>query len=241
MYPIAILAGGLATRLKPVTEKIPKSLVLVSNVPCIDLQLQLLSKSGFTDVVLLVGHLGEMIESHVGDGQRYGVSVTYSYDGAISLGTGGAISRALPLLGENFCVTYGDSYLPMDYKAASRKFRESGKAGLMSIYRNLNPNHRNNVEYSKGEIKKYSKINFSESMHFIDYGFSIFNKSAFDDYLDIGTLDLAVVSENLSTISQLEAFEVNETFYEIGSFEGIQNLNLKLEKEKNELYKATFN
>src|SRR4051812_42459269 len=136
MLPIAILAGGLATRLRPVTETIPKALIEVAGEPFLAHQLRLLKRNGFDRVVLCVGYLGEMIRDFAGDGQSFGLRVEYVFDGPKLLGTAGALRRALPVLGEAFAVTYGDSYLPVDYRAAIDSFMQSGKLGLMSVYRN---------------------------------------------------------------------------------------------------------
>src|SRR5581483_11827358 len=113
--PVAILAGGLATRLRPITEKIPKSLVPVAGQPFLHHQLKQLHAQGIRHAVLCVGHLGEMIRDDFGDGSAYGIRLEYSFDGPKLLGTGGALKQALPKLGKEFFVLYGDSYLPIDY------------------------------------------------------------------------------------------------------------------------------
>jgi MurNAc alpha-1-phosphate uridylyltransferase len=231
MHPVAILAGGLATRINPVTKDLPKSLVKINGVPFVDLQLSLLSAAGFTDVILLLGHLGDMIETHIGEGKKFGLSVRYSYDGNEQLGTGGAIVQALPLLADPFCVLYGDSYLPMNYEQAIKKFENSGKLGLMSIYRNLNPNHVNNVDFNGQNVLKYSKVHPPIHASYIDHGFGMFYKKVFDSCLSLDSFDLSSVTENLAATDQLEVYESEETFYEIGSFEGIKTLDSKLKRE----------
>lgn len=231
MHPVAILAGGLATRINPISKDLPKSLVKINDTPFIDLQLSLLSAAGFTDVILLLGHLGDMIESHVGQGEKFGMSVSYSRDGIDQQGTGGAIVRAIPLLADPFCVLYGDAYLPMNYKEAIRKFENSGKNGLMSIYKNSNPKHVNNVEFDGQRILKYSKANPPIHATHIDHGFGMFYKKSFDSFLSMGSFDLSSVTEKLAATDQLEAYESHETFYEIGSFEGIRKLDSKLKWE----------
>src|SRR5580704_139718 len=131
--PVVILAGGLATRLRPLTEKIPKSLVEVAGRPFLEHQIALLRKNGITNIFLCVGYLGEMIEQRFGDGEQLGVQIAYSYDGEKLLGTGGAIKKLLPRLPEDFFVLYGDSFLPIDYQAVATHFRASAKAALMTV------------------------------------------------------------------------------------------------------------
>src|SRR5580658_3498417 len=112
MLPVAILAGGLATRLRPLTDRVPKSLLKIAGRPFIFHQLELLKTQGVGRAVLCVGHLGEQIEAAVGDGRALDLEIEYSFDGSELLGTGGALKKALPLLGEEFFVLNGDSYLP---------------------------------------------------------------------------------------------------------------------------------
>ena len=130
MLPVAILAGGLATRLRPITETVPKALVEVAGEPFIFRQLDYLRNQGIRRVVLCLGYLGEMIQEIVGDGSKFELDISYSHDGPVLLGTGGAIKQALPLLGEQFFVLYGDSFLPVDFAPVERAFLESGKAAF---------------------------------------------------------------------------------------------------------------
>src|SRR6202789_679549 len=157
MLPVAILAGGLATRLGALTEKTPKSLFRVAGEPFVAHQLRLLKRSGIQHVILCVGHLGEMIEDIVRDGDAFGLKVEYSYDGATLLGTAGAIRTALPKLGESFFVMYGDSYLACDYPAIEREFLRGDKLGLMTVFRNNGQWDTSNVEFADGRILAYSK------------------------------------------------------------------------------------
>src|SRR6266853_6505050 len=145
--PVAILAGGLATRLRPITEKIPKSLVPVAGEPFLAHQLRLLRAQGVPRVVLCAGHLGEMIEREFGDGAAFGIELQYSFDGPKLLGTGGAIRQAMPLLGDSFFVLYGDSFLPIDYDAVAAAGRSSGQAALMTVFRNEGAWDTSNVEF----------------------------------------------------------------------------------------------
>jgi NDP-sugar pyrophosphorylase family protein len=154
--PVAILAGGLATRLRPITEKIPKSLVPVAGKPFLTHQLQFLYSQGIRHVVLCVGYLGEMIQRDYGN-EAFGIKLDYSFDGEKLLGTGGAIKRALPKLGKEFFVLYGDSYLPIEYRPVAEFFERSGKLGCMTVYHNEGRYDTSNVVFADGEIKVYDK------------------------------------------------------------------------------------
>jgi NDP-sugar pyrophosphorylase family protein len=225
--PVAILAGGLATRLGPVTGTIPKSLVEVAGRPFAEHQIELLRRHGFTDIVFLVAHLGEMIRGALGDGARLGVRVSWVFDGPVPLGTGGAIRRALPHLGEAFFVLYGDSYLDCDYAAIARAFERSGKSGLMTVCRNDDRWDRSNVQFD-GRIVRYDKEHRTPGMRHIDYGLGAFRKTAFDGRPSDAAFDLAVVYQDLLARGDLAGFEVPTRFFEIGSPAGLEETRAHL-------------
>jgi NDP-sugar pyrophosphorylase family protein len=232
MLPVAILAGGLATRLRPVTEKIPKSLVEVNGEPFLAHQLRLLAGQGIERVVLCTGYLGEMVENFAGDGAKFGLKVSYSPDGPTLRGTAGALKNALPLLDEHFLVVYGDSYLPVDYRQAQDEFLKSGKLGLMTVFRNEGKWDTSNVEFRDGEIRAYDKKNRTPDMKYIDYGLGAFHQSAFDYAPSEGSYDLADVYQKLLHEGQLKGLEVNHRFYEIGSFPGIEDFGNYLKEQQ---------
>ena len=223
-YPVAILAGGLATRLKPVTEKIPKSLLDIGGEPFIAHQLRLLRANGFEHVVICAGYLGEKLQAYVGDGQTFGIRVEFSFDYPDLLGTAGAIKKALPLLGDAFFTLYGDSYLPCDYGEVQRSFALSGQPALMTVFRNDGQWDKSNVEFEHGRIKRYDKRQQLPGMHWIDYGLGVFRRTAFEPVPDGKPYDLALLYQHLLQQNQLAGFEVNERFYEIGSFAGIEEM-----------------
>ncbi len=223
MLPIAILAGGLATRLRPITERIPKALIDIAGEPFLAHQLRLLRRHGFERVVLCVGYLGEQIRDFAGDGRRFGLLVEYSFDGPHLLGTAGAIRQALPLLGDAFAVIYGDSYLPCDYAAALAAFRDSGKPALMSVFRNSDLWDTSNVEFN-GRIVAYDKASLLPTMHHIDYGLGAFQRTAFDGVPEGRHYDLAALYQDLLHRGELAAWESPGRFYEIGSPDGIRDL-----------------
>lgn len=223
MMTVAILAGGLATRLRPLTGSIPKSLIPINGEPFIALQLRLLKSRGVDHVVLCLGHLSEKIEEFVGGGEAFGVKVDYSWDGPTQLGTAGALRNALPLLGEAFFVVYGDSYLPCDYRAVEEFFIQSGKLGLMTVFRNEGRFDTSNVEFLEGTICAYDKRALTPRMRHIDYGLGAFRASVFAS-LPPAPCDLATIYQDLLGRDELAAMEMPERFYETGSFEGIQEL-----------------
>jgi NDP-sugar pyrophosphorylase family protein len=229
--PVAILAGGLATRLGDIAKCTPKSLLQVAGRPFAEHQLDLLWRHGFTRVVFCVGHLGELIEDAFGTSIREGMQLRYSYDGPALLGTGGALRRALPMLGEAFFVLYGDSYLECDYRRIQEAHLASGKAGLMTVHRNLNRWRCSNVEFRNGRIFRYDKKYQTASMEHIDFGVGILCADALATYPEGAHLDLENVYQALILKDQLAGFEVEERFYEIGSPAGLRDTHEHLAKK----------
>lgn len=222
MFPVAILAGGLATRLRPLTEKIPKALINVAGKPFIVRQLHYLKTQGITNIVLCTGYLGEQIESVVGNGRSFGMTVTYSPDGPLLLGTGGALIKALPLLGDQFFVLYGDSFLPCDFKNVQASFISSEKPALMTVLKNGNLWDKSNVLFRNGMLIEYNKNSPKPGMEHIDYGLGILSAEVLKDSPSRQPLDLADVYHRLSLEGRLSGFEVSERFYEIGSHSGLK-------------------
>ncbi|HEX5235965.1 MAG TPA: sugar phosphate nucleotidyltransferase [Silvibacterium sp.] len=221
MPPLALLAGGLATRLGAVTERLPKSLVEIAGEPFVAHQLRLIAAHGIRDVVICCGHFGELIEEFVGDGSQFGCRVRYSFDGAGLLGTGGAIHKALPLLGSHFWVMYGDSYLTAEFAPALHAYEASGCAALMTVFRNEDQWDTSNVEYADGRITRYAKQARSAEMRHIDYGLGIYSAEAFAGWDVLHCFDLSLVQSELVARGAMAGFEVEERFYEIGSLRGL--------------------
>ncbi|MCR4348010.1 MAG: nucleotidyltransferase family protein [Sulfuricaulis sp.] len=230
--PVAVLAGGLATRLRPITEKIPKALVDVAGQPFVVRQLDYLRQQGISRVVLCLGYLGAQVEAVVGDGSAFGLDVRYSWDGPRLLGTGGALRQALPLLGEQFFIFYGDSYLPIDFRAVERDFLASGKPALMTVLKNGNQWDKSNVLFRDGRIAEYNKRAPRPEMTHIDYGLGVMSASVLENALANEPFDLADIYHELSIRGVLAGHEVFERFYEIGSHKGLDETIEYFSKEE---------
>lgn len=222
MFPVAILAGGLATRLRPVTEKVPKALLPFAGRPFIHWQLELLARQEITQVVLCVGFLGEQIESAVGSGSQFGMQVRYSFDGDVLLGTGGALRHALPMLGEAFFVLYGDSYLDCSFAEVQAAYEVSRLPALMTVFHNAGHWDRSNVLWRDRAIVEYNKHSPRADMAHVDYGLSVVSARALAQWPDGAVFDLADAYHELSLRGELAGFEVDERFYEIGSMRGME-------------------
>jgi NDP-sugar pyrophosphorylase family protein len=218
---LALLAGGIATGLRPLTNSTPKSLIEVAGEPFLAHQLRLIHAGGIREVVLCVGFLGDKIEAFAGDGSAFGLSIAYSYDGHLPLGTGGALHAALPLLGRRFLVMYGDSWLTEPIEPIWRSFLDSGKPALMTAFRNQNRWGASNVEFRKGAVVRYDKRHPSPAMHHIDYGLDALDASVLAHW-SVPIFDLGDVWSGLAHYSLLAGYETADRFYEIGSLPGLR-------------------
>ncbi len=224
---VVILAGGLGTRLKSVAPETAKAMVPVAGRPFIEHQFTLLKKNGIFRILLCIGHLGEQIRNHVGDGSNFGISVSYSWeDPSNLLGTGGALLNAMPLLEPEFLMMYGDSYLPVDMQAMLDWSRHRNFRAVMSVYRNEGRWDASNVRVLEDRVAHYSKQALEGECDHIDYGLSFFKRDVISEYQSAKMpLDLAKVQGELVERGELGAYTVNDRFYEIGKPDGLAELD----------------
>ena len=220
--PVAILAGGLGTRLGKKALNKAKVLIDVAGKPFISRQLNYLSDQGIKDIVICVGHLGNQIKNYIGNGSKYNLNVSYSDDSDRLLGTGGSIKKACQILGEHFFILYGDSFLPVNFSLIEKAYFQEKKPALMTVLKNKERWDKSNA-YFKDKCVKYNKKKPQKNMDYIDYGLNIVRNSIFSDFPSNEVFDLADVFENLSNKSLLAGFEIYDRFYEIGSINGLND------------------
>lgn len=231
MPPLALLAGGLATRLGDLTRQVPKAMLEVAGEPFIAHQLRLLRRERVRRVVICAGYLAEQIQNFVGDGSRFGVPVTYKIDGPRLLGTGGALRAALGELGPEFLVMYGDSWLDTAYAPVVEAFRQSGQPALVTVFRNQGQWDTSNVWFEDGRIRLYDKRERLPQMQHIDWGLGMIRSDALASRPTDQPFDLGDVYSELSRAGHLAGFEVATRFYEIGSVEGLREAGALLRNQ----------
>ena len=219
---IAILAGGLATRLQPLTEKIPKSMIMIEGKPFLQYQLEFLKNEGITDIVICVGYLSKQIETYFGDGKRFGVNIKYSKEEERLLGTAGTLKNAEGLLEGDFFLMYGDSYLFLNLEEVWEHFQKYNKSALMVVYKNYDKIDKSNAVVENGMIKKYDKKHKTKDMVYIDYGVSILKKEVLDMIQKDQVFSLEELFPELINKNEMLAFETQARFYEIGSYSGLE-------------------
>jgi NDP-sugar pyrophosphorylase family protein len=226
----AILAGGLATRLRPLTEKVPKSMIRIKDKPFLAYQIDLLRKNNVSEIVLCAGYLGEQIEECFGDGRKFGVHITYSYEREQLLGTAGALRNAIGLLGDGFFVLYGDSYLDVDYERIGRCFLTAGLPLLLTVFKNHNNWDKSNIVFKNGVVQLYDKKHQIPQMEYIDYGLAVLSQNVLADVPQGKPADLADIYKKLAAENKAAGFEVHNRFYEIGSTAGLREFEELISK-----------
>jgi NDP-sugar pyrophosphorylase family protein len=227
----AILAGGLATRMRPLTEKTPKVLLEVGGRPFADWLVEALARDGYRELLFLVGYLGEQVERHLGDGARFGLRITYAYEGPVLLGTAGALRAARALLPERFLVTYGDSYLPFDYGEPLRVLESHDDCdGVMSVYPNHGQFDASNVRTDGSWVLAYEKGTRDPAFDNIDYGAIALTRQALARVPD-GPSGLDVLQTALAREHRMRAVVASKRFFEIGSPSGLAELSSLLREQ----------
>jgi NDP-sugar pyrophosphorylase family protein len=233
---VVILAGGLATRMYPRTRDVPKFLLPIAGRPFGHRLLERLAESGYDEVVLCTGHLGETIRESVGDGSSFGLRIVISDEGPTRLGTAGALRHALEFLNATFLVTYGDSYLPFDYAAPLTDLHAHPDAlGTMSVFFNEDQWDISNCEIASDQVVRYEKRPAGsprdEKLAYIDYGAMALRREVVAA-LPAGFTDLASVQRDLARAGKLRACVATERFHEIGSEAGLRDLERYLATSK---------
>lgn len=224
-----MLAGGLATRMRPLTLTMPKAMLEVAGRPFVDWQLERMAACGVREVVMCVAHLGERLRTHVGDGARFGVHVEWADEGPKLLGTAGAVRAALELLEPTFLVTYGDSFLPFDYAEPLRALEFHADCdGVMAVYPNAGRWDASNVVTDGAWVLRYEKGLADPTFDHIDYGATALRREVIAA-LPTGTSHgLDAVQRDLARRKRLRACVARERFFEIGSPEGLAELDRHL-------------
>jgi len=219
-----ILAGGVASRLGTHAGDLPKTLIPVGGRPFADHQLTWLAEQGVHDVVYCIGYRGDQIRDYVGTGERWGLQVTYVDEGSDLRGTGGALRLAydVGVLAESYAVLYGDSYLRLDLPRVHEAFRASGRSALMTVVRNEGRWDRSNADFDGERVTSYSKT--EGDFEWIDYGLSILTREIVGEIPNDAPADLAELFTRLSRAGRLAGLEVTDRFYEVGSPEGLAEL-----------------
>lgn len=230
-----VLAGGLGRRMLPLTERLPKCLLLVAGRPFVDWQMEWLAAQGVEQVIMSVGYRGDLVRRHLGDGSRFGLQVCYVDDGDVPLGTGGALRLIVDrgIAEPIFFVLYGDSYLTTGLGEIETAYTVRSAPVLMTVYRDRDGLEKPNAVFDGTLVTRYEKglQDPPEEMRYVDYGLSLWERQVVESMVPEGAVaDLANLFRMLSEADQLAGLEMQERFYEIGSPRGLKDLESHLQE-----------
>ena len=224
--PIIILAGGKATRLRPLTKNIPKSMVLVNKKPFIEYQLNQLKKYNFERIIISTGYKSKIIENYIK--KKLDKKIIIIKDKKKNIGTGAAIKECVKKIKKNFFVIYGDSYLNINYEEVYKKFLKKKKNFLITVFKNQNKYDKSNLFIKNNIVLEYNK-NSSLAKH-IDYGLSCMNKKIFRN-ISSKSFDLKKIIINQIEDNDISIYETKNRFYEIGNIKSLNQFT-KYAKKK---------
>lgn len=217
-----IIAGGLATRLRPLTNDIPKSLISIEGKPFLQHQIELLNRYDVKEIVLCMGYMGKKIEDYFGNGNKFGARIIYSYEKEKLLGTGGALKLAEPYLVERFFLIWGDSYVRLNYKEMyDFHIKNSSDFDVtIAIFYNIRNYDKSNIIYERGKIKKYEK-NSKDEMKYIDAGIMVINKKILKRIPSGKVFQIENLFSRLAKEGKMKPFLIKKRYYEIGALKGL--------------------
>lgn len=215
-----ILAGGQGKRLRPMTTQTPKPMIPFWGKPFLEHLIELLKANGIEEVILLVGYLHEQIEEYFGNGERFGISIKYSYS-PVESDTGTRLRNAYPFMDQTFLLCYGDNYWPLRSDELAEYYKFMGGKALVTVYHNRDQSTKNNIQVEEGLVKTYDRTRKKKHLNGVDIGFFILNKHALDP-LPVGNFSFEeVIVSRLIAQNELAGFVTEHKYYGLSNPERI--------------------
>ncbi len=214
-----ILAGGQGTRLRPLTETRPKPMIEFHGKPFLEYLIELLRDQGFERVLLLLGYLPEVIQTHFGDRSRWGLDIEYAIS-SVDDETGRRLKLAASRLEPTFLFLYCDNYWPMSFDRMWKRYLTTGAQAMLTVYQNSDHYTRDNVRVdSAGWIVAYDKDRKAPDLHGVDIGFGLFTREIVERLPSDNVSFERVIYPQLVASRQLQAFPTDHRYYSVSSHE----------------------
>lgn len=216
-----ILAGGLGTRMRPLTSTMPKPMIPIHGKPFLSYIIELLKKNDIIEIIILVGYLHEKIEQHFGNGERFGIKISYSYS-PVDADTGTRLKNALPLFDQKILLLYGDNYWPLKLTELTDFYKKMHTKASIVVYSNLDSTTRNNVRLASNSIvEAYDRTRKRSDLTGVDIGFFIFDKSVFRTLPEEDFSFEDLILPRLIAKKQLAGFVTHHKYYGLSIHERI--------------------
>ncbi len=221
MRQAVILAGGLGTRMRPLTITTPKPMILIHGKPFLEYIIESLKKNNISEIVLLVGYLHEKIENYFGNGKKFGVNIKYSYS-LVETDTGARLRNAKSLLQSSFLLLYGDNYWPLRLNELTTFYESMGKKMSVVVYNNLDNATKNNMFVNSQKlVEQYDRSRKSKNLNGVDIGFFILRKELVTEFSLANFSFEDVIIPKLIKQKQLAGFKTFHKYYGLSNFERI--------------------
>lgn len=212
-----ILAGGRGSRLRPITDSLPKPMIPFHGKPFLEYLVELLRSQGFERILLLLGYLPELVRSHFGDGRRWQMQIDTSVSD-VEDETGRRLKKAGSKIDPVFLLMYCDNYWPMPFEKMWREFLEKDPAGMLTVYRNGDRYTRDNVRLAEdGKVLTYDKERAASGLSGVDIGFAIFKRQVLDLLPEENVSFERVVYPKLIEKGRLAAFRTGHRYYSVST------------------------
>jgi histidinol-phosphate phosphatase family protein len=214
-----ILCGGLGTRLRPLSDNLPKPMVMVNDRPFLHHLLEQLSEQGITRFVLLTGYLSEKVSDYFGDGSQYGWSISYS-KGPIEWDTGRRVWEARAQFDTQFLLLYSDNFVQFNLQKLKRMHKELGTPISLLLAPKLKGNIKVSVD---GRIQAYDKARNGEGFDFVEVGYMVIERdeilNEFTSYPDFPDFSFSAVLQKLAEKQKIAGLVVHDAYHSISDIE----------------------
>ncbi|MDO8527718.1 MAG: HAD-IIIA family hydrolase [Deltaproteobacteria bacterium] len=227
-----ILAGGIGSRLKPLTDNLPKPMIPFHGRPFLEYLVQLLIENGITEIILLLGYLPEKIIDHFGDGSKWGIKISYSV-GSVEEETGTRIRNAAGLLAPHFLLMYCDNYWPLNLQKISDFYNERPVLATGVVYTNRDGFTQNNIMVDgEGFVVKYDKTRQDKSLNGVEIGFFILDRKILEEMPPNNFSFEKEIFPKLIGKRELRGFMTDQRYYSVGKLERLPETEAFLKPKK---------
>lgn len=216
-----ILAGGRGTRMRPLTDDRPKPMVEFHGRPFLEYLVEMLREQGFERVLMLLGYLPEVIQSHFGDGEGFGVEIDYSVSAPDDL-TVSRVQLARDRIEESFLLLYCDNYWPLQMDRMWRRFEELEVPAMVTVYGNRDnyrPGKDSVLVDDQGYVRAFDKTRSTPGVKGVEISYAILTRPVLDLLPEEDELLEVALYPQLARLGKLGGFVSDHRYYSVGSLE----------------------
>lgn len=215
----AVFCGGTGTRLRPITDTIPKPMAPINGYPFLFHLLNQLKENGIRKVILMTGYLGDQISDYFKDGKSLGLEITYSR-GPVEWETGRRLFEIRNLLDEHFLLVYSDNFVPYNHEKNLKFYSEQKK--ILSFIVQVKAGGNIRLGSDNVTVELYDKTRAAEGLNFVELGYMISSREVFNYYGDDTDISFSDIIAKLVKKCQVSALEVKDRYYSISDIKRLK-------------------